>query len=416
MHENIRVNGERLWAALMEMAEIGATPKGGVNRISFTDEDRRSRDLFTSWCESAGLTVKVDKFGNMFARRPGRDNSLPPVMVGSHLDSQPTGGKYDGAYGVLAGLEIMRSLNDGGIETERPIEVVNWTNEEGAILKPMIGSEVFTGALSLTDAYAMATPTGTAESGLDDIGYKGDLGLWSYPVHSYFEAHIEQGPILEEKNLQVGVVTGAFAQQWYTLNFTGLEAHAGPTPMASRRDALVGAAHAVLAIREIANGVEGGRGTVGCITPYPASPNVIPGAVDMTVDFRHESEEELEEMTSRFEAAVGAIAEENRLEYDLNANVSIARVPFHPTLVGYVRTAAESMGIGHMDIVSGAGHDACHMAKVVPTTMVFIPCENGISHNELENATPKDCEAGCNVLCNAVLAAANSTETLEMKP
>jgi N-carbamoyl-L-amino-acid hydrolase len=414
MHDNIRVDGGRLWSSLMEMAEIGATPKGGVNRISFTDEDRRSRDLFTTWCEAAGLTVKVDKFGNMFARRAGRDPSLPPVMVGSHLDSQPTGGKYDGAYGVLSGLEIARCLNDAGIETLRPIEVVNWTNEEGAILKPMIGSEVFTGALALDDAYAMPTPDGTAQSGLDQIGYKGDLDLWSYPVHCYFESHIEQGPILEDKELQVGVVTGAFAQQWYTVKFTGLEAHAGPTPMASRRDALVGASHLVLAIRDIALDVEGGRGTVGCITPYPASPNVIPGTVDMTVDFRHETEQQLAEMTRRFEAVVKTIAEENRLEVEMVPTVTIDRVPFHPTLVGHVRDAAKTLGVGHMDIVSGAGHDACHMAKVIPTTMVFIPCKDGISHNELESATPEDCEAGCNVMCQAVLAAANSKDPLEL--
>jgi len=414
MHDNIRIDGGRLWSSLMEMAEIGATPKGGVCRISFTDEDRRSRDLFTTWCEGAGLSVKVDRFGNMFARRPGRNPDLAPVMVGSHLDSQPTGGKYDGAYGVLAGLEIARCLNDAGIETERPIEVVNWTNEEGAILKPMIGSEVFTGALALDDALAMPTPDGTAESGLESIGYKGDLDLWSYPVHSYFEAHIEQGPILEEKGLPVGVVTGAFAQRWYALTFEGQEAHAGPTPMHTRRDALVGAAQAVLAVREVATAIDGGRGTVGCITPHPASPNVIPGSVEMTVDFRHETEEQLNEMTTLFERKVAEISDANRLGHNLDVTVEIDRVPFHPTLVGLVREAAENMGVGHMDIVSGAGHDACHMAKVIPTTMVFIPCEDGISHNEMENATPEDCEAGCNVMCHAVLAAANLTDDLEI--
>jgi len=414
MYDNLRVDGGRLWASLMEMAEIGATPKGGVNRISFTDEDRRSRDLFTTWCSDAGLDVSVDKFGNMFARRQGKSPDLPPVMVGSHLDSQPTGGKFDGAYGVLSGLEIVRCLNDAGIATERPIEVVNWTNEEGAILKPMIGSEVFTGALSLEDAYAMTTPAGTAESGLDDIGYKGDLDLWSYPVHSYFEAHIEQGPILEDEGLRVGVVTGAFAQRWFHLKFEGLEAHAGPTPMATRRDALVGASLAVLAVRDIAGRVDGRRGTVGCLTPYPASPNVIPGTVEMTIDFRHDDEDDLIAMTEELAQAVETIAGENRLEYVLTPTVHISRVPFHDTLVGYVRKAAEDLGAPHRDIVSGAGHDACHMAKVMPTTMVFIPCENGISHNEAENTTPEDCEAGCNVLCHAVLAAANMTEDLEM--
>lgn len=414
MYDNVRINGGRLWDSLMEMAEIGATPKGGVNRISFTEEDRRSRGLFTTWCKAAGLTVTVDRFGNMFARRPGRSPELAPVMVGSHLDSQPTGGKFDGAYGVLAGLEIVRCLNDAGIETERPIEVVNWTNEEGAILKPMIGSEVFTGALALEDAYAMTTPTGTAESGLDDIGYKGDVALWSYPVHSYFEAHIEQGPILEDEGLRVGVVTGAFAQRWFTLKFEGLEAHAGPTPMAIRRDALVGAAHAVIAVREIASRVDGRRGTVGCLNPYPSSPNVIPGTVDMTIDFRHDDEDDLIRMTEELSEAVEVIAKDNNLDYELTPTVHISRIPFHETLVGHVRKAAQDLDIPHRDIVSGAGHDACHMAKVIPTTMVFIPCEDGISHNEAENITSNDSEAGCNVLCHAVMAAANMTHDLEL--
>lgn len=414
MYDNVRVNGGRLWDSLMEMAEIGATPKGGVNRISFTDEDKRSRGLFTQWCEKAGLSVSVDRFGNMFARRPGRDPELSPVMVGSHLDSQPTGGKFDGAYGVLSGLEIVRCLNDAGIETERPIEVVNWTNEEGAILKPMIGSEVFTGALPLEQAYAMEVPGGTAESALDSIGYRGELELWSYPVHSYFEAHIEQGPILEDAGLKVGVVTGAFAQRWFTLRFEGLEAHAGPTPMSIRRDALVGAAKAVLAVREIASRVDGRRGTVGTLNPYPSSPNVIPGAVDMTIDFRHDDEDDLIRMTEELSAAIDEIAKGSGLDYELTETVHISRIPFHETLVGHVRKAAEDLGVPHTDIVSGAGHDACHMAKVIPTTMVFIPCEDGISHNEAENITPEDGEAGCNVLCHAVLAAANMKENLEM--
>lgn len=413
MSGNVRINGQRLWSSLMEMAEIGATPRGGVNRISFTDEDRRARDLFAGWCADLGCTVRTDAFGNMFARRDGRDNTLAPVLVGSHLDSQPTGGKFDGALGVLSGLEILRTLADTGLETERPIEVVNWTNEEGAIFKPMIGSEVFTGALAIEDAYAMLDPEGRSlESCLDRIGYKGGSGLMPYPVHCYFEIHIEQGPILEREGLSVGVVTGAFAQRWYGLTLTGLEAHAGPTPMETRQDALMGAAEIALAAREIALASNGGRATVGCLTPYPASPNVIPGRVDLTLDCRHPDDAGIAEMDTAIREAVPRIAAANRLEADLRQTVAIDHVPFHPTLIGYVREAAQTLGIGHMDIVSGAGHDACNMARAVPSTMVFVPCENGISHNESENATPGDCADGCNVMLHAVLRAANDSGAL----
>ena len=416
MVSNIRTDGARLWASLMEMARIGANANGGVNRIALTDEDREARDLFTRWCEEAGCTVAVDRFGNMFARRPGRDPALPPVLVGSHLDSQPTGGKFDGAYGVLAGLEIVRTLAETGTWTERPIEIVNWTNEEGAIYKPMIGSEVFIGAMPLEQAYAMPDPDGRPlEEALERIGYQGEAELWAYPVHCYFEAHIEQGPILEREGIQVGVVTGAGAQRWFSLRFTGQEAHAGPTPMDGRRDALAGAAEAVLAARAIGRSVDGGRATVGRLAPYPGSPNVIPGRVDMTVDFRHQDEDTLSSMASRFRDEVDRIARDNGLEAELAETVHIARVPFHPTLVGLVREAAERLGVSHMDIVSGAGHDACNMARVIPTTMVFVPCENGISHNERENASPADLEAGCNVLLHAVLRAASMREPIEMQ-
>ena len=281
MSANARIDAKRLWQSLMDMAAIGATPRGGVCRIGLSEEDRQARDLFRSWCDAADYPVRVDRFGNMFARRPGRDPGLPAVLVGSHLDSQPTGGKFDGAYGVLAALEVLRSLDDMGLETLRPIEVVNWTNEEGAVFKPMIGSEVFTGALPLDKAYAMPDPQGrTLEEDLRAIGYAGDSDLRPDPLHCYFEVHIEQGPILERASTPIGVVTAGAGFRWYTLSLTGLESHAGPTPMDVRRDALVGAAEIVLAVREIAlEQGEDGRGTVGCLTPYPASPNVIPGRV-----------------------------------------------------------------------------------------------------------------------------------------
>jgi beta-ureidopropionase / N-carbamoyl-L-amino-acid hydrolase len=413
MTTNVRVNAGRLWSSLMEMAAIGATPKGGVRRIGLSEEDQQGRNLFRRWCDARGYGVRVDPLGNMFARRPGAESRLKPVLVGSHLDSQPTGGKFDGAFGVLAALEAMRTLDDLGVATRRPIEIVNWTNEEGAVFRPMVGSEVFTGAMPLESAYELREPSGeTMKARLEAIGYKGERPLDPSDVHCYFEAHIEQGPILELERKTIGVVTGGIGLMWYKVTLTGVEAHAGPTPMRVRRDALMGAAEVALAVREIARAHEGGRGTVGCLTPYPASPNVIPGLVEMTVDLRHENGAELLRMDAAFRGVVAAVAQENKLASEVDLTVESPPIPFHPRLVGFVRDAAEALGFSHLDIVSGAGHDAFHMARRVPTAMIFIPCENGISHNESENATQADCEAGCNVLLQAALRAANEASDL----
>jgi len=413
MTTNVRVNAGRLWSSLMEMAAIGATPKGGVRRIGLSEEDQQGRNLFRRWCAARGYAVRVDPLGNMFARRPGAESGLKPVLVGSHLDSQPTGGKFDGAFGVLAALEAMRTLDDLGVATRRPIEIVNWTNEEGAVFRPMVGSEVFTGAMPLESAYELREPSGeTMKARLEAIGYKGERPLDPNDVHCYFEAHIEQGPILELERKTIGVVTGGIGLMWYKVTLTGVEAHAGPTPMRVRRDALMGAAEVALAVREIARAHEGGRGTVGCLTPYPASPNVIPGLVEMTVDLRHENGAELLRMDAAFRGVVAAVAQENKLASEVDLTVESPPIPFHPRLVGFVRDAAEALGFSHLDIVSGAGHDAFHMARRVPTAMIFIPCENGVSHNESENATQADCEAGCNVLLQAALRAANEASDL----
>ncbi len=413
MTTNVRVNAGRLWSSLMEMAAIGATSKGGVRRIGLSEEDRQGRNLFRRWCDARGYGVRVDPLGNMFARRPGAESRLKPVLVGSHLDSQPTGGKFDGAFGVLAALEAMRTLDDLGVATRRPIEIVNWTNEEGAVFRPMVGSEVFTGAMPLESAYELREPSGeTMKARLEAIGYKGERPLDPSDVHCYFEAHIEQGPILELERKTIGVVTGGIGLMWYKVTLTGVEAHAGPTPMRVRRDALMGAAEVALAVREIARAHEGGRGTVGCLTPYPASPNVIPGLVEMTVDLRHENGAELLRMDAAFRGVVAAVAQENKLASEVDLTVESPPIPFHPRLVGFVRDAAEALGFSHLDIVSGAGHDAFHMARRVPTAMIFIPCENGVSHNESENATQADCEAGCNVLLQAALRAANEASDL----
>ena len=403
--ENLKIDGARLWDSLMDMARIGATEKGGVNRLALTDLDRDSRDLFTRWCADAGCTVTYDAIGNMFARRPGRNPNLSPVMTGSHLDSQPTGGKFDGAYGVLAGLEVVRALNDAGFETEAPVEVVVWTNEEGSRFAPaMIGSGAFAGVFELDSALATADMDGkTMEEELVRIGYKGE-GIGGHPATAYFEAHIEQGPILEDEEKTIGVVSGAQGQRWYEITLTGRESHAGPTPMAVRRDALVGAAAVIAAVNRIGHDFQPGAcATVGMIESRPNSRNVIPGEVFLTVDFRHPDDGRLAAMNDALEAAAREAAEANRLELDFNQIWSCPATVFDPDCVAAVRKGAEIGGYAHMDIVSGAGHDAIYMAKVAPTGMIFVPCEGGISHNEIENATPEDIAAGCQVLLHAIL-------------
>ncbi len=403
--DNLRINADRLWNSLMEMARIGATQKGGVCRLALTDLDRQSRDLFTRWCEAVGCTVAVDAVGNMFARRPGRDPDKPAVMTGSHLDSQPTGGKFDGAYGVLAGLEVLRTLHDLNIETEAPVEVVVWTNEEGSRFAPaMMGSGAYAGVFSLEDTLAKTDEAGQSfGSALQAIGYQGE-GLGGRPCAAYFEAHIEQGPILEANEKTIGVVTGAQGQRWYEITLTGQEAHAGPTPMARRKDALVGAAKVVTAVNEIGLALQPGAcATVGMLKVHPASRNVIPGECWLTVDFRNPDDKQLLEMDRRLRAAVDKAAREGGLTSKVEQIWEFPATPFTPELVDAVRRGAAQGGYKHQDIISGAGHDAIYMARVAPTAMIFVPCEEGISHNEIENATPADLAAGCNVLLNAIL-------------
>jgi beta-ureidopropionase / N-carbamoyl-L-amino-acid hydrolase len=407
MHANVRIDGARLWDSLMDMARVGPTERGGSRRIAFTPEDRAGRELFRSWCEAAGLAVTVDRFGNMFARRPGRTDKAP-VLVGSHLDTQPTGGRFDGVYGVLAGLELIRTLDDAGIETERPIEIVNWTNEEGAIFRPMMGSDVFTGRLPLAEAYAMRDPAGAMlRDGLEAIGYLGEEPVGGREVHSYFEAHIEQGPVLEAEETTIGVVTGGIAFRRYAIELEGQEAHAGPTPMELRRDAMLGAAEIIVAATGHTRSIEGARATFGSLSVYPGSPNTVAGKVDFTVDLRHVDEDILDAMEAKVDELLGEVKQRHGLAGGMERLMTSPYIGFHPDLVADVESAAAVIGYSHRRIVSGAGHDACNMARAVPTAMVFIPCENGISHNEAENITPADCEAGANVLLHVVLRAAN---------
>jgi beta-ureidopropionase / N-carbamoyl-L-amino-acid hydrolase len=407
---NMNVDGDRLWKSLMEMARIGATPKGGVNRLALTDLDRESRDLFIQWCKAAGLTITIDAMGNIFGRRAGRRNDLPPVMAGSHLDTQPTGGKFDGAYGVMAALEVVRTLNDLGIETEHPIEIVSWTNEEGSRFSPaMTASGVFAGAMPLETAYAIADRDGkTMGEELARIGYRGDAPMGK-PVHAYFEPHIEQGPYLEEDGKTIGVVTSAMGQKWYEVTVTGFESHAGPTPMHRRRDALVGAARMIELVNAIGHEHHpAAHATVGMITVEPASRNVIPGQAWFTVDLRSPSDDVLALMDQELKDGCAEIAQRSSVDVAITPFWEFAVQPFDAGLVAAVRRAAADFGYSHRDIASGAGHDAVFMARVAPSAMIFVPCEKGISHNELENAKPEDLTAGCNVLLSAVLGAAGA--------
>ncbi len=406
---NQRVNGQRLWDSLMEMAQIGATAKGGVNRLTLTDLDKASRVLFTRWCEAAGCTVGVDRMGSMFARREGTDPSLPPVMLGSHLDTQPTGGKFDGALGVMAALEVVRSLNDLDIRTRHPIEIVNWTNEEGSRFAPAcVASGVFAGVMSLEQALAITDGQGLTLGGeLDRIGYAGPAPVGGRPVRAFFELHIEQGPLLEEEGTDVGIVTVANGQKWYEVRITGVESHAGPTPMSRRKDALLGAARIIERVNAIGHAHDPSAcATCGMIESYPNSRNVIPGSVFLTVDLRHPVAEQLVSMDKALRAGIEEIAAQTGVRCEVKTVADFPPQPFDEACVDAVRRAAKRLGYSAREISSGAGHDAVFMARVAPTAMVFVPCIDGISHNEAENMKPEWATAGANVLLEAVLETA----------
>ena len=406
----ISIDGQRLWQSLMDLARIGATPKGGNCRLALTALDGQGRDLVTGWMRDAGLTIRVDRIGNIFARRAGRNEALPPVMTGSHIDTQPTGGKFDGCYGVLAGLEVMRTLNDHGVTTEAPLEVAIWTNEEGSRFLPvMMGSGVFANKFPLQ--VALDATDGQGKRVADElaaIGYAGTDPVGGRPVGAYFEAHIEQGPILEHEDKVVGVVTGSLGVRWYDVTVTGMEMHAGPTPMNIRQDALYAATFLMQAVVEIANANQPhGRGTVGEVHVHPGSRNVIPGQVRFTVDLRHQDADTLAAMNDRLLALCDEIAARNAVQVQIQQVQYFAPTPFAPDLVDKVRAGAAARALPAMDIVTGAGHDAVYMASVTPTAMIFVPCKDGVSHNEIEDAQPAHLEAGCNVLLDAMVARAN---------
>jgi len=404
--DELRINGDRLWASLMELAKIGATPKGGVCRLTLTDLDRQGRDLVISWARDAGMTVTIDKIGNGFMRRPGRDNALPPIVTGSHIDTQPTGGKFDGNYGVLAGIEVVRTLNDHGIETEAPIEVAFWTNEEGSRFVPvMMGSGVFAKAFTLEHAYAAKDTEGkSVKEELARIGYVGPEEPGSHPIGTYFETHIEQGPVLEDNDKTIGVVTGVLGIKWYDCTVTGMEAHAGPTPMALRKDALQVATKLMQEVVAIAlRYAPHGRGTVGMVQVHPNSRNVIPGRVKFSIDLRNATDELVDKMDADIRAAADKLSADSGLPIGIELVSHYPAQPFHAECVRAVARAAEKLGYSNMTAVSGAGHDAVYMARLAPAGMIFIPCKDGISHNEIEDAKPEHITAGCNVLLHAML-------------
>lgn len=408
---SLRIDGRRLWDSLMALGQVGATPKGGVCRLALSDLDRQGRDLVTRWGREAGLTVTVDRIGNVFMRRAGRNPALPPVMAGSHIDTQPTGGKFDGNYGVLAALEVVRTLDDHDIETEAPIEVAFWTNEEGSRFVPvMMGSGVFAGAFTLEHAYAARDADGqSVRDELARIGYLGEEVPGAHPIGAYFEAHIEQGPVLEDAGVTIGVVEGVLAIRWFDCTVEGMEAHAGPTPMALRRDALQPATRLMQEVvaSALRHGPHG-RGTVGMVQVHPNSRNVIPGRVKFSIDLRNASDALVEAQA----AEVKALAERLAVEYGMAIRIEeVSNYPaqrFDPACVRSVAAAAERLGYSHMPAVSGAGHDAVYAARLAPTGMIFIPCKDGISHNEVEDAQPAHLEAGCNVLLQVMLERAGT--------
>jgi len=411
--ENMTINGGRLWDSLMEMAQIGPGIAGGNNRQTLTDEDAEGRALFQTWCEAAGMSMGVDEMGTMFATRPGTDPDALPVYVGSHLDTQPTGGKYDGVLGVLAGLEIVRTLNDLDIRTKHPIVVTNWTNEEGTRFAPaMLASGVFAGVLDQRWAYDRTDAKGLRfGEELQRIGWKGSEPVGARKMHAFFELHIEQGPILEAEGKEVGVVTHGQGLRWIECTVTGKGQHTGSTPMYMRRNAGRALARVTELVHEIAmrrqpNAV----GAIGHIDVYPNSRNIIPEKIVFTVDFRSHVLEALEEMVAELTARAPGLCAEVGVKFKSEVVGFFDPPAFDETLVGRVRDAAERLGYSHMDIVSGAGHDACWINRIHPTTMIMTPCVDGLSHNEAEEISPAWATAGTNVLFHAVVETAEIVE------
>ncbi|MGG5889531.1 M20 family metallo-hydrolase [Falsiroseomonas sp. HC035] len=407
MSTNFRPSGVRLWDSLMEYARIGATAKGGNNRQTLTDLDSEARALLQRQAEAAGATLTLDRVGNMVLTRPGRDPGRKPVAIGSHLDTQPTGGKFDGVLGVLAGLEILRALDEAGIETEAPIALVNWTNEEGARFSPpMMGSGAAMGIFPETEVLAKTDSAGaTFGAELSRIGWAGAADPAALQdLEAYFEVHIEQGPVLEKLGLDLGIVTHALAQHWFEVTVTGEEAHGG-SAMAGRRDAMMGAAEMMLAIERAALSA-GARATVGRLTVHPDSRNVVPGRIWFSLDTRHDDEHKLAALAEFLRAEAAAIGTRRGIAIAVEDFWISPATPFDAALVTRLREAAVARGTKFQEMPTAIGHDAVYCARRVPSVMVFVPCHGGMSHNEAESITPEWAEAGLLVLADAVLATA----------
>ena len=390
----------------MALARLGETPKGGVCRLALTDADKQARELVCQWAAEAGMSITVDQIGNTFMRRAGRNNTLPPIVTGSHIDTQPTGGKFDGNYGVLAGLEVVRTLNDAGVQTEAPIEVVFWTNEEGSRFVPvMMGSGVFAKAFSLEHAYAAIDTEGKCvRDELARIGCIGTEVPGEHAIGAYFETHIEQGPVLEDHDKTIGVVTGVLGIRWYDCTVQGMEAHAGPTPMALRQDALQVATQLMQEVVACAHRhPPHGRGTVGRVQVHPNSRNVIPGRVIFSIDLRNADDALCHAMDTDIRGVAARISAQSGLAISIKPVSDYPAQAFNADCIDAVARAAAQLGYSSMPVVSGAGHDAVYMARLAPTGMIFIPCKDGISHNEIEDAKAEHITAGCNVLLHVLL-------------
>jgi N-carbamoyl-L-amino-acid hydrolase len=402
---NLVINPQRLWDSLMETAKFGGTVKGGIKRLTVSDEDKRIRDWFKAQCEALGCTVQVDSVGNMFATRAGRRKDLLPIALGSHLDTQPTGGKFDGVLGVLGALEALRTLVDMGYESNAPLMIVNWTNEEGSRFAPaMLCSGVYAGVFTPEFAYTREDRDGIKLGDeLKRIGYLGPEPVGSHKFQAMFELHIEQGPILEAEEKMIGVVTGVQGMRWYEVTVLGQESHTGATPMLLRKNALLGASRMIEAIHQVGLNHLPGVASVGLIENRPNSRNVVPGEVFFTVDLRHPDENVLDKMEAAFRASLAPIAEAEKLTFEEKCIWKSPAVKFNPELIECVRKGGAQAGHKMREMASGAGHDAAYIARVAPTTMIFVPCLGGISHNEAESTTFNECGAGSQVLLNAVL-------------
>jgi len=402
----LQINAERLWQRHMTLAKIGATPKGGNNRQALTDSDIAARKQFIKWCESAGCAVRIDRIGNIFARREGRNATLPPVMTGSHLDTQPTGGKFDGIFGVLAGLEVVETLNDMDQATDAPIEVVVWCNEEGCrFTTAMMGSAVWSGKMAIEEALALTDTDGkTVADELERTQHFGSYPAARFPAKAFIEAHIEQGPILELTETRIGVVHGVQNMSRHEIVITGQEVHAGPTPMSMRQDPMRALSHFLPSLYALSSKYgEHARMTFGVINAQPGSNNTVPGELRMTVDIRHPESETYRSMVTETYRLVRESCQEEGCPVDIRCFFEAPGIEFDEYCVSAIETAVGGLGYSHRRMVSGAGHDACNIGSVIPTAMIFVPCAGGISHNEAESAKPEDLAAGANVLLNALV-------------